>query len=1196
MSSIRQQYKLKRDINSSKYPNNLNDNHNKYPKIKQNFRMINNLYSDLNEIKNRPKSNYKLLSNTFNIGIKNAKNDLNSNKKIKYEEINNNINNINIYKQKNQYVSKLPNNPNKGISAKKDYNKTYFNNNNYVNKYWDILSNNNNKIHIITVSKNKGNISTNNNYNYNRKNSNQIQNNNQLSNIYVKREINNNNKNISNNNNNNLTKNYNPSYNNNQQQKNTYDKISINKDINISKSKDNNQNNIIFNPKNNIYTKRIINNSNNNNIINNNNNKDNFHQSYNCNIKNNNQNFNNINVEDNNYSNNKNIKDNKIYIYSKSINNNKSFKNNNFINQNQKENEEEKEKDKLLSKLLIKQQEKIQEKEDENETNLENYLCPKCQEKAFIELNPNSLTINMKCEKGHHMPNIPIKEIKSKNELNKKLECSKCREKNLKPKDFYYCSCSKIMCNKCRYLKIHDKHSQIKLSDKPYYCIHHFTKYKYYCNNCNENICNNCLKEHKTHNIVDLKTILPGYNDIREVKNAYEKIKNNKNDLKKKFDEFIESYDELTNMINNMICKNKNKECLNYEDIINIKNIKKYENNINNINKKLTNYLINLLTGNDIEYKISKNLNSLSILSNKKKVKNEKCNKISFNIINKKKVKNEKCNKISFNIINKKTVNDNNILSDNINKLRNINKIKINDNTICNNDNFNILQSHKIRVNNNIICNNINNFNININNPNDIKNNIILNNENKLDNNKEINSNKNINNDINILDLKKIKKSNYKIEEINNVNSQESQNDSDIIKSNIKEESNKLSENIELKNNVIPEKTKEEEVKKITENIIPEKPKEIKILEKVENCELKLENKDERCITSIAILRNNRILFTFKGGILKFYEFEKNNINNQIKLKELLRLEEEEYCFNYGIELYDGNVAVCSEDATLKIIKLFFDERNQNNEVYKIVQLIQDKENDPMYIVKELSNHNIVIGMWKNILVYQKADEYELINKLIIGTYNFSIIELSPNVIISSQSQKKTLTIHDLNDYNLYQIKNIESNENNNIICKYNNKNEIVFVAYDKGIQIVSVIKKCLIKKIELGEIISGLCPMITHLDMGNGKIETVFGLICGAKRKIYGENVNYAYSLLQLGFNLNNQDKGVIDDKDNKEINYKIISRKDRIHYYDITNIKNSIICKNKNTLKIYENEDEQWIFSIGNEDKNFKIWKINN
>ena len=241
-----------------------------------------------------------------------------------------------------------------------------------------------------------------------------------------------------------------------------------------------------------------------------------------------------------------------------------------------------------------------------------------------------------------------------------------------------------------------------------------------------------------------------------------------------------------------------------------------------------------------------------------------------------------------------------------------------------------------------------------------------------------------------------------------------------------------------------------------------------------------------------------------------------------------------------------------------------------------------------------MNNHNLVLGCWKNILVFQESHEYELINILKIGEYTFSLLELSPNEIVASHSDSKTLTIHNFNDYNSYKIKEIESNENNNIICKYNNKNEIIFVAYDKGISIVSIIKRCLIQKIELGVIISGLCPMIIHLDIGNGKNEKIFGLLCGAKRKVYGEKVNFAYSLLQLGFNINNKDMGIIDEKDDKKIEWKILSRKDRIHFYDINNIKNSIFCQNNDTLKINENKEEQWIFSSGNEDKRLNIWKI--
>jgi hypothetical protein len=390
-------------------------------------------------------------------------------------------------------------------------------------------------------------------------------------------------------------------------------------------------------------------------------------------------------------------------------------------------------------------------------------------------------------------------------------------------------------------------------------------------------------------------------------------------------------------------------------------------------------------------------------------------------------------------------------------------------------------------------------------------------------------------------------------------------------------------------NKIIDNRIKEKETVSEINNIIPKIPKEFRVIEKIENCELKLENRDERCITSFELLKKNRILIVFKGGIIKIYELEKNG--NVIQLKELLRLEEDEYCFNYGIELKDGNLAVCSEDGTIKIIKLLFDENVQTNEKHKIIQKMEDKNQDPLYTIKQLENEDLAVGCWKNILIYQKAEKFELINKIYVNEYTFSILELTPNVIVTSHTESKSLTIHDLNNYENDVINNIESNENNNIICKYNNKNEIVLVAYDKGINVVSIVKKCLIKTIVLDQTISGLCPIMMNTDVG-GRNEKIFGVLCGAKRRIFGENVNYAYSLLQLGFNLNEKDKGEIDI--DKAIEYKEISRKDRVHYYDINNLKNSIFLKNNDTLAIKDDKNEQWIFSAGNEDKLLKIWKV--
>ena len=367
-----------------------------------------------------------------------------------------------------------------------------------------------------------------------------------------------------------------------------------------------------------------------------------------------------------------------------------------------------------------------------------------------------------------------------------------------------------------------------------------------------------------------------------------------------------------------------------------------------------------------------------------------------------------------------------------------------------------------------------------------------------------------------------------------------------------------------------------------------------KVLDKIEDCTQIINKKESKCITCFAILRNNRIVISFKSGILKFYEFEKIR-QDKFEMKEILCLEEEEYCFNYCIELYNGDVAVASEDSTLKIIKLFFDEDTNNNEKYKIIQNIEEKNIYPIYIIKELANKNLVLGCWRNILVYQKANDYELINRLIIDDYTFALLELSPNVIISAHSTTNTLTIHNLNNYEIETIENIESNENNNIICKYNDQNDIVFVGFNRGINIVSIIKKCLIKKISLFDtIITGLCPMMFNYDLGNGKKEKIFGLLCGEKEKIYRQHINYTYNLVQIGFNLNDKERGVIDPNDKRYVFDEIICKKELIHHYDITNIQNSLFFKNNNTLKLLNNKDEQWIFTSGSEDRTLNIWKL--
>ena len=138
-------------------------------------------------------------------------------------------------------------------------------------------------------------------------------------------------------------------------------------------------------------------------------------------------------------------------------------------------------------------------------------------------------------------------------------------------------------------------------------------------------------------------------------------------------------------------------------------------------------------------------------------------------------------------------------------------------------------------------------------------------------------------------------------------------------------------------------------------------------------------------------------------------------------------------------------------------------------------------------------------------------------------------------------------------------INNIESNENPKIICKYKNQNEIIFVANDKGINVVQVIQKRLIQKFNTKKIISSICPFISHL---KNKIE-IFTLICGTKKRVFSRNVYFSYNLLQIFFESkeNNKNENILDGNINnqkKKITGYRISEKESIHFYDIKQIEN--------------------------------------
>ena len=256
--------------------------------------------------------------------------------------------------------------------------------------------------------------------------------------------------------------------------------------------------------------------------------------------------------------------------------------------------------------------------------------------------------------------------------------------------------------------------------------------------------------------------------------------------------------------------------------------------------------------------------------------------------------------------------------------------------------------------------------------------------------------------------------------------------------------------------------------------------------------------------------------------------------------------------------------------------------KDKNESKYLIIQKI-NLVHEPFYIIKEFSNGELIIGGWEYILFFVKVpsiNKYELINKIFIKDRTFSLIELSIGEIIASQCYSKSLTIYNLNEYEINIIENVESNENPNIICKYNNRNDIVFVAYNKGINIVSIINKSIIANIKTYEMITCLCPFITHLNYNKN---IIFCLLCGIKKKVYNQNVNYNYNFVQLGFNnINSNNK-------NQKKEIIIYKEKNKVHFHEIRAIEN-ILFSNNNIINI--SKEEQLIISMGNEDKKLIIW----
>ena len=207
-------------------------------------------------------------------------------------------------------------------------------------------------------------------------------------------------------------------------------------------------------------------------------------------------------------------------------------------------------------------------------------LCPECSEPCKIFIRDYKITLS-DCKNNHKKENLTMSEYQ---EIKKK---------------------------------------QTQKNDKKFHiCEKHNLNYEKYCEECKKNICQKCEEEHKGHNLLIIKEIIPDKNELKkngeQLKTAVNKFKANIKDIINQLNKACENVEKFY-AIHNEIADSYEGDNLNYEKAQNLAEINNTiaEEIFNfnemdygyNLNKVL--YISNEIEGKNVEielnYKINKN-------------------------------------------------------------------------------------------------------------------------------------------------------------------------------------------------------------------------------------------------------------------------------------------------------------------------------------------------------------------------------------------------------------------------------------------------------------------------------------------------------------------------------------------------------------------------------------------------------------
>ena len=248
------------------------------------------------------------------------------------------------------------------------------------------------------------------------------------------------------------------------------------------------------------------------------------------------------------------------------------------------------------------------------------YRCNYCPYTPLMKIMYKGYKIYMeyRCQNGHYSYEL-LYDFYKRNKINSinSVICCVGYEVNDGTQNFYYYNdCRQYYCEKDKnaHEKIEDKsHNLINIKNIDNTCIEHLNIINDYCLDCHKNICNKCYS-HKMHKKVSLSKMVINDNKLLEYRNKLNILKKDYNSFYDECDKTIkEVLDYIENFNNNLIkFKNVNDYSFNIcEDLL---NSYQYLKNKNCLNYEIIENLKSILNFNDIKFNMDRNFNCLARL------------------------------------------------------------------------------------------------------------------------------------------------------------------------------------------------------------------------------------------------------------------------------------------------------------------------------------------------------------------------------------------------------------------------------------------------------------------------------------------------------------------------------------------------------------------------------------------------------